>query len=240
MLLKNVFVGWRSVSGRPDLLAKPKAPANYKDPQKIQEFIDNAMADRDRRAERTPGALAFSLIEAVDADARQVFYADDAKAPFKFLSFLRDRVAGFSGGKPGTGADGRYIRPADESYNAPVCPAVVAFHARTFVTALVCEYLACHAKVSGELGGDWATWLWPHIYPAITFDPLQLLVDEDSYSLQQASPMPQVVKLSLPMASLVQLICPEFSPSDSDAAKVLAVCQKMGFAVAHQVAVRKA
>lgn len=94
---ERIYVGWTGVAYRPQLLDEPKAPKNYKDQAKIDEYVAKERMLLNDRAAKTPGASRIIDIHALDGEGDLVFEACIEKGDpvGEFVHFLHDRVRGF-------------------------------------------------------------------------------------------------------------------------------------------------
>lgn len=156
----RIYVGWLSEAHRPDVFPAPKAPANYKDPEKIREYIDRASVGRDELIAVTPGGLKIKAIQAIDTTGETIFGSVSDDVVIDFLSFLKDRVEGFS---------------VDERHTTPT---VFALRAVALITAMAYSLW----ETDFDIGMPVASWLQNHHdpYKSPITDPYAVLVNHES------------------------------------------------------------
>jgi len=217
---ERIYVGWVSEAGRADLLTAPKAPSNYKDPDKIKEYIKVKEAERSNRAASTPGAMNITRIVACADSDELVFSSVGEDAVDDFVNFLQSRVAGF--------APGNFIR----RLASPEFPPVVVFRAR-FLAGIAFHLfrqpkLAISASVTGSLRSKEfnlpASLLREEVGKQYFIDPYAELVQYGRAFSQQ---WPDDVDEQLSLGVVVRLFFPGVVFAN-DAAIAKALCLRMG------------
>ncbi len=105
----KLYVGWRAELVRPDLIPEVKAPVNYKDPAKIQEYIKTWTPVREKENQEAAGLASLSEIVVLDKNGEgPVFKASGVgRAAVKFQEFL---ITNWSSRHIGTGDYPAWIR----------------------------------------------------------------------------------------------------------------------------------
>src|SRR5262245_15036316 len=70
----RLYIGWRGAPSRVDLLKSPTAPANYKDPDKIREYIQKETLRQQVQLPFVPGVAFLQELRALDGQGKPVFH----------------------------------------------------------------------------------------------------------------------------------------------------------------------
>jgi hypothetical protein len=208
---KRLFVGWSCEvdQSRIALLDEPQAPKNYKDPEKIAEYVNKERVEQQKRLVVTPGGFLFAGIAAVADDGLPVFSAKGSQAGIMLLRFLSERVYGLS---------------LDILSLTLPMPLVYSHHTSVLVPALL--YALWQSPQNDPLRLYWrgaADLLDPENQRKLFVDPCEMLVQH----LKSGSG-----GLRFSETALCDILMPEFATPDKQpeliaAKSVRAMCLKM-------------